>query len=81
MNELIGGQSYYVVFTIEGQSVMVKTIFTGESTPLLDGTIVYFFTHYNDDTREYTFTEKQLKGFLGVNDKSKRNTDATVSLV
>ena len=76
---IVGGEYYYVAFMIEGNAITVKTVFTGESA-VMNGVTVYFFTLYNDDTRVYTFTEKQLLSFLPNNDKDARQKDVTIEL-
>ena len=64
MYELIAGQEYLVIFAIDGQSVLVKTHFTGEYTTV----------------KEYAFTEKQLKSFVGANDTANRGNVDSISL-
>ena len=78
MYELAAGQEYFVIFMIEGQSMLVKTHFTGEYTTVNDER-VYFLKH--DTThKEYAFTEKQLKSFVDANDAANRGSVDSLSL-
>ena len=78
MYELIAGQEYLVIFVIDGQSVLVKTHFTGEYTTVNDEK-VYFLKH-DTSGKEYAFTEKQLKSFVGANDTANRGNVDSISL-
>ena len=78
MYELEAGTEYLVIFVIEGQSVLVKTHFTGEYTTVNDER-VYFLKH-DTTSKEYAFTEKQLKSFVGANDATNRGSVDKLSL-
>ena len=66
------GSIFMVMFHIDGKSVNVSTVFTGQYIDI-DGVRHYFFNNEATD-RPYTFTEKELTEFLPLNDASLRGT-------
>ena len=77
--DVASGESYYVLFTIDGKSSMVEAVFTGKSIKDLDNTINYLFRHPQTN-KLYAFTMAQLSTFAGINDTDNADSHTSISV-
>ena len=77
--DIASGESYYVLFSIEGKSSMVEAVFTGKSIKDLDSTVNYLFRHPQTN-KLYAFTMAQLSTFAGINDTDNADSHTSISV-
>lgn len=70
---------YVCQFTINDESFIVASIFTGTSIELKDTTL-YVFTKKSDSTQEYYRTEEQVRADKAIMDKNSRKQDVTIEV-
>ena len=72
------GDTYVILFSIDGKDVMCSLIFSGESVEL-DGKTYHFFKNPRTNA-EHVFTEENLRKHQGLNDGSARLTTDVIEL-
>ena len=77
--DIASGETYMVLFTIDGKSSMVEAVFTGKSIKDLDSTVNYLFRHPQTN-KLYAFTMAQLSTFTGINDTDNADSHTSISV-